>query len=397
MKVSNRKILTKNNVIAVNGYQPASCQVDLESIDPQHGLYHENLLKQMLCTERKRSERSHKPFLLLLVNVEKIYLTESAGDILEDIVSALRRSIREIDLFGWYRYQAVMGIIFTEIDGHDIRAAMGAIEDKIKGNLLRDLPSGLVDDIVMYFHGFPDKRDSRLPASAVDITFYPDVTQNSSTRGFSRFLKRLIDIVGSLAGLAIFFPAFLILPILIRYTSEGPVLFRQERIGQFGRKFVFLKFRTMNVNNDDAIHRDYIRKFITENSSAPRGENGEDVSPVYKLQDDPRITPLGRFLRKSSLDEIPQFINVLKGEMSLVGPRPAIPYELENYVIWHRQRLLQVRPGITGLWQVRGRSSTTFNEMVRLDLKYIRDWSLRLDIKILLLTPWVVLKSKGAF
>jgi lipopolysaccharide/colanic/teichoic acid biosynthesis glycosyltransferase/GGDEF domain-containing protein len=397
MKLTGTKELKKNKIINVNQLQSAACPVIREVIDPEYDLYNEIAFRQMLCTERKRTERSNKPFLLLLINVEKINLKESAADILKDIIFILSRSIREIDLFGWYRYHDVMGIIFTEIVADDARTAMGVIDDKLKRNLLRELPSGLVDDVAMYFHDFPEKLISGSPASTVNITFYPDVTQSSSLHGFSHLLKRLIDIIGSLAGLAIFLPAFIIIPILIRCTSEGPILFRQERIGRFGRKFIFLKFRTMNANNDDAIHRDYIRKFITENGCANRVENGVDSSPVYKLQDDPRITPLGRLLRKSSLDEIPQFLNVLMGEMSLVGPRPAIPYELENYDIWHRQRLLQVKPGITGLWQVRGRSSTTFNEMVRLDLKYIRDRSLWLDIKILLLTPWVILKSKGAY
>ncbi len=118
---------------------------------------------------------------------------------------------------------------------------------------------------------------------------------------------------------------------------------------------------------------------------------------VYKITNDPRITPLGRFLRKTSLDELPQFINVLKGEMSLVGPRPPIPYELENYDAWHRHRLLGKKPGITGLWQVKGRSKTTFDSMVRLDLQYIREWSLWLDVKLLLQTPLAVLRGKGAY
>jgi lipopolysaccharide/colanic/teichoic acid biosynthesis glycosyltransferase len=118
---------------------------------------------------------------------------------------------------------------------------------------------------------------------------------------------------------------------------------------------------------------------------------------TYKITKDPRVTPVGHFLRKTSLDELPQFFNVLLGDMSLVGPRPAIPYECEEYDVWHRRRLLEMKPGITGLWQVRGRSATTFDEMVRIDIKYVQEWSLWLDIKIILQTPWVVLKGKGAY
>lgn len=145
------------------------------------------------------------------------------------------------------------------------------------------------------------------------------------------------------------------------------------------------------MNSDPRKHRDYIVKYIGEQQNAA-------VEPgVFKLKDDPRITLIGRWLRKTSLDELPQLINVLKGEMSLVGPRPPIPYEYDLYDIWHRRRLLSRRPGITGLWQVMGRSSTTFDEMVRLDLEYISKWSLALDIKILLKTPGAVLSGDGAY
>jgi lipopolysaccharide/colanic/teichoic acid biosynthesis glycosyltransferase len=186
-------------------------------------------------------------------------------------------------------------------------------------------------------------------------------------------------------------------PLLIKFTSKGPVLFRQERIGQFEKKFMFLKFRTMHVNNDSSIHQEYVKKLISEQKSCTVKKGNGDKTCIYKMKDDPRITPIGRFLRKMSLDEFPQFFNVLKGEMSLVGPRPPIPYELDNYDIWHKRRVLEIKPGITGLWQVKGRSRTTFDEMVRLDIKYIREWSLWLDTKILFQTPKAVLNGKGAY
>jgi lipopolysaccharide/colanic/teichoic acid biosynthesis glycosyltransferase len=150
----------------------------------------------------------------------------------------------------------------------------------------------------------------------------------------------------------------------------------------------------MSVDNDPGIHQEYIKNFIREKKSYT---SGPEEPLIFKIKDDPRVTPLGRILRKTSLDELPQFLNVLKGEMSLVGPRPPIPYELENYDVWHRRRIMEVKPGITGLWQIEGRSSTTFDEMVRLDLKYAKEWSLWLDIKILLKTPRVVLVGKGAY
>jgi exopolysaccharide biosynthesis polyprenyl glycosylphosphotransferase len=204
-------------------------------------------------------------------------------------------------------------------------------------------------------------------------------------------MKKLIDITGSLVALLFFSPIFMILAAAVKVTSEGPVFFKQERMGLNGEIFTFLKFRSMYTNSDHNRHKDYIKKLIKE------GKDDANAPGVYKLSNDPRITPFGEFLRKTSLDELPQFINVLKGEMSLVGPRPPIPYECELYDIWHKRRLLSVKPGITGLWQVTGRSSTTFDEMVRLDLKYVNDWSLWLDIKLLLKTPWVIITGKGAY
>jgi lipopolysaccharide/colanic/teichoic acid biosynthesis glycosyltransferase len=189
-------------------------------------------------------------------------------------------------------------------------------------------------------------------------------------------------------------PLLLIIALAIKLTSRGPVLFRQVRLGQYGKKFTFLKFRSMYANNDHSIHEQYVKCFIAGASGA--GQTSGKQGKVYKLTADPRITPIGQFLRKTSLDELPQFFNVLKGEMSLVGPRPPVGYEFENYGLWHRQRLSSVKPGITGLWQVDGRSRVTFDEMVRLDIRYARSWSLWLDLKILVQTPRAVVSGIGA-
>jgi len=184
---------------------------------------------------------------------------------------------------------------------------------------------------------------------------------------------------------------------LIKLTSKGPVLFRQERVGLFGKPFTFLKFRSMYVDSDQTKHKEYVTKFITDSRRKDANESDLGENGVYKLTNDSRITPVGKFIRKTSLDELPQFFNVLKGDMSLVGPRPPIPYECEQYDLWHRRRILEVKPGITGLWQIKGRSSTTFDEMVRLDLNYVTNWSLLLDLKILFRTPFAVFKGKGAY
>ena len=277
----------------------------------------------------------------------------------------------------------------------------GTDKDLIRQKMYNNL-GGILDieqakDIEISSHIFPEEHDKDKPNTSSDLNLYPDLSKRNSSKRLSLFLKRTIDIVGSILALMIFSPLFLIIAILIKLSSKGPIFFRQERVGHFGKKFTFFKFRTMYVNNDQNIHREYINNFmrgeIDHNSS---GDNGRKEC-AYKLKNDPRVTPIGRFLRKSSLDELPQFINVLRGEMSLVGPRPPIPYELENYDIWHIRRILEIKPGITGIWQILGRSSTTFDDMVRMDIKYIREWSLWLDIKILLKTPWVVLTGKGAY
>ncbi|MEM5790415.1 MAG: sugar transferase, partial [Syntrophobacteraceae bacterium] len=235
-----------------------------------------------------------------------------------------------------------------------------------------------------------------IPDSTTDLALYPDIQILRDSQKFQLHVKRDIDIFGSIFALFLFAPVFLIIAALIKATSEGPVLFKQRRVGQCGKAFTFLKFRSMYINNDPTIHKEYVKNLIR--SSESNGENGKaNDEKVFKIQNDPRVTSIGRFIRKTSLDELPQFINVLKGEMSLVGPRPPIPYELENYEVWHRRRILDMKPGLTGLWQVTGRSRTSFDEMVRLDLYYLRHWSLWLDFKILIQTPWAVISSKGAY
>jgi lipopolysaccharide/colanic/teichoic acid biosynthesis glycosyltransferase len=205
----------------------------------------------------------------------------------------------------------------------------------------------------------------------------------------------VIDVIGSATLLLFISPLVAAIALAIKLTSKGPVIFRQERLGRFGTRFKCLKFRTMVANNDPKVHKDYIQRFIAGQSDS--GNTESEKPTVYKITNDPRVTPIGRFLRKTSLDELPQFWNVLRGEMSLVGPRPPVPYEFEIYDIWHRRRVLEVKPGITGLWQVSGRSRTCFDDMVRLDLRYSQAWSLWLDLRILVATPRAVFTGDGAY
>lgn len=208
-----------------------------------------------------------------------------------------------------------------------------------------------------------------------------------------KIVKRLMDIFGASLMLLLLSPSLLIIAVLVKITSKGPIIFKQSRIGYKGKYFKFLKFRSMQNGSDNRIHQEYVKKLIRGNTSEIN--NGTKDDPFFKLNDDPRITRLGKFLRRSSLDELPQLFNVLKGEMSLVGPRPPIPYEIENYKPWHYRRVLEVKPGITGLWQVNGRNKTTFDEMVRMDIHYAENWSLFLDIKLLLKTIKVLFVFDG--
>ncbi len=205
-------------------------------------------------------------------------------------------------------------------------------------------------------------------------------------------IKRGIDMLVSFFVMLFGLPFYSLLGLLIKLTSDGPVLFVQERVGEDGKAFKMYKFRTMMNGNNDEAHRSFARDFINGKTNGDNGSN----SSVFKIVDDPRVTSIGKFLRKTSLDELPQFINVFKGEMSLVGPRPPLSYELDHYQEWHKKRLA-VKPGLTGLWQVSGRSTVPFDEMVALDLHYIENWSLLLDVKIILRTVPVMLSGFGGY
>jgi lipopolysaccharide/colanic/teichoic acid biosynthesis glycosyltransferase len=222
------------------------------------------------------------------------------------------------------------------------------------------------------------------------------------------FLKRWMDIILSLGMIIFFAPLMIAIAIMVRMDSKGPAIFAQERIGSDVRgknnrrswsmsAFTMYKFRTMYTNNDASTHKAFVQAMINNDDDTLNKIQGGAVTGAdkYKIKHDPRITPVGRWLRKTSLDELPQLFNVLKGEMSLIGPRPALGYEVEMYSPAHLRRL-EAKPGLFGLWQVKGRSSVSFEGMVALDVEYIETQSLRNDIKILVETPFAVLKGKGA-
>jgi len=209
-------------------------------------------------------------------------------------------------------------------------------------------------------------------------------------------LKWLLDLRVALLVLVLGAPLWLAIALLVRLTSPGPVLYRGQVIGRYGRPFTYYKFRTMRTMEEDEVHRQFIERYVLADEPFVYEIDPHTGAqrPVYKVISDPRVTPLGRWLRRTSLDEIPQFINVLRGEMSVVGPRPPVPYEYALYTPWARGRL-SVLPGITGLAQIRGRGTVPFTEMVEMDLEYIRRRSLWLDLQIILQTIPLVLLGHG--
>jgi len=204
-------------------------------------------------------------------------------------------------------------------------------------------------------------------------------------------LRRLLDVSFGLALILLLSPILIGVTLAVRLDSRGPAFFRQRRVGYQEREFTLFKFRSMRVDADPQGHQEYVTALIKGEGSNPNGGREN----LYKLAVDNRITPVGRWIRRWSLDELPQLFNVVRGDMTLVGPRPAIPYEVAEYPTWYRERF-SVKPGLTGFWQVSGRSERTYEEMVRLDIEYAKRRGLGLDLSILLKTPWVVLSRKGA-
>jgi lipopolysaccharide/colanic/teichoic acid biosynthesis glycosyltransferase len=355
----------------------------------------ETTFQRMIAIERKRTERSKAPFVLMLLEAVSDRGQKSNSATLRHIATALLASSRDTDLVGWYKDDAIVGTLFTGLIVNDKRVVLDTFLAKVSATLQEELTTDEFNQVRISFHLFPDDWDHEKPGRPTNAALYPDLVSDDKGRRTVLIVKRMVDIAGSATLVVLFAPLFLAIALAIKLTSRGPVFYRQQRVGRYGQTFTFLKFRSMFVNNDSNVHKEFVTRLIASKpGEAKHCDGGGDV---YKLTNDKRITRVGAFLRRTSLDELPQFLNVLKGEMSLVGPRPPIPYELAAYQTWHRQRLLAVKPGITGLWQVMGRSTVRFDEMVRLDLRYASTWTPWLDLKILLRTPGAVIKGSGAY
>ena len=330
-----------------------------DQVGAGHPILGESVFKDTLVRERKRADWFNAPFAVMIVDLSD---AASESDLWVSIVAAIAAVKRDSDTVGWLDEGAVLGLLLPEF------SKTGAL--KVIDRLRREIAAWIGEialaavSIRLYAHGVEPGPDGAAfpPVDVLIEAFVPEVE-----RPLRDAAKRGLDIIGSLTMMALFAPVMLVALAAVKWSSPGPLLLRQVRIGRRGEPFKMLKLRTMYVNAGHGIHQDYMAWFIKSSAQQPR-----TGTEVFKLTDDPRITRPGRILRRTSLDEMPQFWNVLRGEMSLVGPRPPLPFEVEQYQPWHRRRVLEAKPGITGLWQVSGRSRTTFDDMVRLDLRYAR-------------------------
>jgi exopolysaccharide biosynthesis polyprenyl glycosylphosphotransferase len=338
----------------------------------------EPFLRQ-LQLEKRRSDRSHRPLSLVLLDVD---IEQRDGlRVFRELAQVVFQIKRETDLLG-YLGDDRLAIMLLDTGSEGMRAFLHKIAERTHSLAYR-----------VTCATYPDRLFETLTTGVehgMHALFVDDAMRRDPMGSLA---KRAVDVAGSLGALIALSPLLLLTALAVKLSSPGPVIFRQQRVGKGGVPFTFYKFRSMRADSDDRIHREYVSKLIEgDHEAVNQGDAGQ---PHFKIKADPRVTAVGRFIRRTSIDELPQLFNVLKGDMSLVGPRPPLPYEAEKYKSWHLRRVLEIRPGITGLWQVEGRNKTTFDDMVRLDLRYIREWSPMLDARLLLRTVAVVLRGKG--
>jgi len=353
---------------------------------PYRQIYSQREFRGRVLEEWRRAERSGRPEILILFNGIK-----STTDV-QNFFNLLTSTFRGTDVFGWYRSNAVFGVLLVELGKTSLSEALEVVEHKINCQVLCDancVAAGISAELQVLPPYTFTGGDLGSSAGVVDKV-WKDIHEDN---WMLTAITRAFDIGGSLLFLLLLSPIFLAIALCIRITSRGPALFRQKRVGLRSRPFELYKFRTMKVGNNDDAHREFMKQFINGHGEQYLDEHG---LAVFKITNDSRVTRVGQFLRRTSLDEIPQFWNVLRGDMSLVGPRPPLAYEVEHYDLWHRQRINELKPGITGFWQVHGRSRCTFDEMTRLDLKHAQPHSLALYLRVLLETPQAVIHGRGA-
>jgi lipopolysaccharide/colanic/teichoic acid biosynthesis glycosyltransferase/GGDEF domain-containing protein len=416
------------------------------SLDKREGWYSKDVFFKILKKERNRSTRTGLPLSYVVIDLKKSIYTlnqlsrKEFDHFFEKLIDLVSENTRDFDIKHLRNpdkiiillidtcaegaksfINKILSIFDQYFDSADKMVYLKIIKSITTSTypLSEEFDYDTIEaDLKMVLNSTPRKKPSeelppKMYRDSLDLNFerhmiplsngsltlsspiFLDISDPTSRQAIYRVAKRAIDIIGAVSGLLFLSPLFLLCALAVKLTSKGPVLFKQTRVGQFGKRFTFIKFRTMFHNCDSKIHQDYVEKLI-EGDEGQSLNMGSEEKPLYKLNDDPRVTKIGEFLRKTSLDELPQFFNILMGDMSLVGPRPAISYEVKKYKHWHLRRVLETKPGLTGLWQVNGRSNTDFNTMVRLDLQYIKNQSIPFDILILLKTFKSVLKRDGA-
>ncbi|MBN1476634.1 sugar transferase [Candidatus Sumerlaeota bacterium] len=321
----------------------------------------------------------------------------------------IRRQLADTETWG---HRIVAELEARPSEPQEVSGVLDRLPDLIRLHRAHEV---IVSDPTITYHNLVDVLLRCDPGREISIRVVPDLRHfvpskvalgrvgniptlsvfDEPIQGMSLVIKRAMDVAVAGFSLILLSPVLIVTAIAIKLESPGPVFFRQERVGRDGRKFWFFKFRSMHIDCDESVHRELVSQMIAGNRAEP-SERDRQGNGVYKLRDDPRVTRVGRFIRRHSIDELPQLFNVLLGDMSLVGPRPPIAYEVSEYSHWHRKRL-SIRPGITGLWQIMGRSKRTYNQMVKLDIFYIEHWSLWLDLRILLKTLRVVLRGSDAY
>jgi len=326
-----------------------------------------------LKRERYRADRNNHEFSLIIFDVGEL---EKNMDATRRFIDVLTSRVRISDEVGLYDERR-LGVILPDTPSKGAQI--------LADNVCKKIPVSTCNfNYECFTYTYPSQKRFTVNSFSKSTLLKEDVDKKIAVGHKTPFWKRAMDIFFSSVSLLVLSPLLLFVAIMIKLVSPGPVFFKQKRVGRSGKIFTIYKFRTMKVNNNASEHQEYLKELINGDSNSEK--------PMVKLKNDPRVIPMGTILRKASIDELPQLINVLLGEMSLIGPRPCIPYEAEEYLRWHERRF-DIIPGLTGLWQVSGKNKTTFKEMIRLDIEYSLRRSFWLDIKILFKTPMVVLSQ----
>jgi len=382
IQIKNRQSFNVPLVLSLASEASRLCKTDFDNATDQTCSIDQPCILEQVRLEIRRAQRSGSALSVLVVNQNQAIGKNTVT--ISGLLKTIRLITRETDAVG-YIDQLTLAVLlpYTDEDGANKirRKLMACYRDPQFSIATSTYPDQLFDSLT---------KNGCISPGALKLMF-EDSTQNPRIK---LLIKRWLDIIGSLLGLLILTPVMLITAALVKYGSPGPVIFKQTRLGYQGVPFTFYKFRSMRVGASDQIHRDFALKLINGDHAAIN--NGDKENPLYKIKFDPRVTRIGRIIRKTSIDELPQLYNVLKGDMSLVGPRPSLAYEAEKYQPWQLRRILDMKPGITGLWQVEGRGRVGFDEAVRQDICYLQTWSFWLDIIILFKTVKVVLQCRGA-